>query len=343
MKLGDPLRARLIGTLWVIVPIWFVVISVIRLSTYVPYEPGYDGMLYRTATVSWMHGLDPWAAPVEGAAFAAPPPTLLAMVPFALVPEPVARVALLVLGVVVSVWMIRRLKLPIWWLAFPPLVDGLYIGNPHIFIAPLLVAGLAPIAGFLKLYALAVPALRLDVRALVITGVLLLVTIPLLPWGQFIADWPQINDALRRQAGGTGLSVWATPWLLPVAVAAAVLIGRERLAWLSVPVFWPFTQWYYAAMALPGVTPLAAMAFATPVAGATTVALVIAVAELYWRGRSTGRSELLRWPPRPGARPGATPGPRPWPTPDPRPATDLDPAAEPPLAPPPGSGDRASD
>ena len=44
MTPGDPLRARLIGTLWVIVPIWFVVISVIRLSTYLPYEPGYDGM-----------------------------------------------------------------------------------------------------------------------------------------------------------------------------------------------------------------------------------------------------------------------------------------------------------
>jgi hypothetical protein len=327
MTSGEPLRARLIGTLWVIVPIWFVVISLIRLSVLVTDTPGYDGMLYRTATVSWMQGLDPWAAPVEGAAFAAPPPTLLAMVPFALVPEPVARIVLLVLGVVASVWMIRRLKLPIWWLAFPPLVDGLYIGNPHIFIAPLLVAGLTPVAGFLKLYALAVPALRLEMRALVITGVLLIVTIPLLPWGQFLSEWPQINDALRRQAGGTGFSVWATPWLLPIALAAAVLIGRERLAWLSVPVFWPYTQWYYAAMALPGVTPLAAMALATPVAGATTLALVIAVVELYVRGRSTGRPELLRW------RPETAPGP----------AAPPRPAADSPVDPPPGPEARASD
>ena len=109
-------------------------------------------------------------------------------------------------------------------------------------------------------------------------------------------------------------------------MGAAVLIGRERLAWLSVPVFWPFTQWYYAAMALPGVTPLAAMALATPVAGATTVALVIAVAELYWRGRSTGRPELLRW----GPETLSVPGPS-------------RPAAEPSLVPPSGSGDRASD
>ena len=299
MTPSEPIRDRLIGTLWVIVPIWFVTISLIRISTYLPSEPGYDGMLYRTATVSWMQGLDPWATPVEGAAFAAPPPTLLVMLPFALVPEPIARVGLLVLGLLASIWMIRRLKLPIWWLAFPPLVDGLYIGNPHVLVAPLLVAGLAPIAAFFKVYALAVPALRLQLRALVVTAVVLLVTIPLLPWGQFFAEWPQITDALRRQAAGTGLSVLATPWLLPVAVAAAVFVGRERMAWLSVPVFWPYTQWYYASMAIPGVTPLAAMALATPIAGATTVALVIVVAELYWRGRSTGRSELLRWRPEP--------------------------------------------
>jgi hypothetical protein len=206
-----------------------------------------------------------------------------------------------VLGVLASVWMIRRLNLPIWWLAFPPLVDGLYIGNPHVFVAPLLVAGLAPVAGFLKVYALAVPALRLDLRALVITAVLFVITIPLLPWGQFIAEYPQISDALRRQAGGTGLSVLGTPLLLPVALGAAILVGRERLAWLSVPVFWPYTQWYYASMAIPAMTPFAAMAFATPVPGATTLALVIVVLELYWRGRKAGESQLLRWSPRPPA------------------------------------------
>jgi predicted cobalt transporter CbtA len=34
--------------------------------------------------------------------------------------------------------MIRRLRLPIWWLAFPPLVDGVYIANPHVFVVPLI-------------------------------------------------------------------------------------------------------------------------------------------------------------------------------------------------------------
>jgi hypothetical protein len=281
---------RLRGTLWVIVPIWFVVISAIRLSSYLAFEPGYDGMLYRTATVRWMGGLDPWTPPLEGAAFAAPPPSLIAMIPFALVPEPVARYALLTFGVLASVWMIRRLKLPIWWLAFPPLVDGLYIGNPHIFVAPLLIAGLTPIAAFLKVYALAVPAFRLDVRALAVTAILFVVTVPLLPWGQFINEYPQISDALRRQAGGAGLSVWATPVLLPVALVAAVLVGRERLAWLSVPVFWPYTQWYYAALVIPVVTPMAAVAFATPIPGATAVGMVIAVVELRRNGQTGGRA-----------------------------------------------------
>ena len=61
-------------------------------------------------------------------------------------------------------------------------------------------------------------------------------------------------------------------------------------------------------MAFPGLTPFAAMAFAVPVAGATTLALVIAVVELYWRGRSTGRPELLKWRPEAPSGPDRTEG-----------------------------------
>ena len=77
----------------------------------------------------------------------------------------------------------------------------------------------------------------------------------------------------------------ATPLLLPIALVAAFFLGRERLAWWSVPVFWPYTQWYYASMVLPVATPFAAIALATPVRGATTVAIVVAVIELTWARR----------------------------------------------------------
>jgi len=275
----------------VIVPAWFVTVSVIRLSVLLPTTPGYDGMLYRDATLRWLSGGDPWA-PIPGqAVFGAPPPTLLAMLPFAILPETIARIALVGLGIVASLWMIRKLRLPLWWIAFPPLVDGLYIANPHVFVVPLLIAGAAPLAVFVKAYAGVVPLILGQWRALLVTAALVVVTIPILPWGLFLQRWPEVSAALQAQSGGGGLSVLATPILVPVALLAAVFIGRRRLAWWAVPVFWPFTQWYYASMALPVVTPLAAIALASPVQGATTVAIVLAVVESRWLVRERG---LLR-------------------------------------------------
>lgn len=120
------------------------------------------------------------------------------------------------------------------------------------------------------------------------TAVAALVTAPFLPWGLFFERWPQVSAALASQSGGGGLSALATPLLVPAAIVAAVLLGRKRLAWWAVPVFWPYTQWYYASMILPVATPLAAMALAAPVPGATTVAIVLAVVEIAVARRSAG-------------------------------------------------------
>jgi len=279
---GGPksVAARYGRIVWLFVPAWFLIISAIRLSSLLSEVPvGYDGMLYRDATLRWLAGGDPWEIPLTGAVFGAPPPTLLAMLPFAALPGTLARITLIGLGILASVWVIRRLHLPLWWLAFPPLVDGLYIANPHVFVVPLLVAGAGPIAIFVKVYAGTVPALQLRWRPLVITAGLVLVTAPVLPWALFFERWPQVNAALASQSGGGGLSALATPLLLPIAIVAAVVLGRERLAWWAVPVFWPYTQWYYSSMVLPVVTPLAAIALATPIPGATTVAIVLAAIE----------------------------------------------------------------
>jgi hypothetical protein len=287
---------------WIVVPTWFVTISGMRLSVLISTPPGYDGMLYRDATLRWLSGGDPWAIQPGQALFAGPPPTLLAMVPFATLPEAAARLTLVALGVAASIWMIRRLRLPIWWLAFPPLVDGLYIANPHVFIVPLILAGPVPLAVVVKLYAALVPAVRGQVVSVAIALGIVLLTAPILPWTIFLSHWPEIGAALASQSGGGGLSVLATPLVLPIAIVAAVIIGRERLAWWSVPVFWPYTQWYYSSLALPGLasTPLAAMALCVPIPGAPAIAIAIAGAELVGRAR---RADPLR--PQPVSEPDA--------------------------------------
>jgi hypothetical protein len=145
-----------------------------------------------------------------------------------------------------------------------------------------------------KLYAGAIPAMRLDWKALAATAVLLLATLPILPWGLFLERWPVVSQAFRDYSGGGGFSVWATPLLLPVAVLAGLMLGRERLAWWSIPVFWPYTQWYYASVVMPALTPLAAVALSVPVPGATTVALLIALAEAYRTDRQKRQAGPLQ-------------------------------------------------
>ena len=217
-------------TLEILVASWFVVISAMRLSVMSAAIPGFDAKLYRTATLTWLDGGDPWSVYDGAIRFAAPPPSLLAMLPFALVPETVAVVAMIGLGFFGTAWALRRLGIPLWWLAFPPFVDGLYNANPHVLLIPLLVAGLAPLAALVKIYAVPVPVLLGEWKAVVVTAIVLLVTIPILPWASYIAQFPGITADLAEQSDG-GMSALAIPVLIPVAVVALVLMGRRRAAW----------------------------------------------------------------------------------------------------------------
>src|SRR4029077_14685731 len=152
--------------------------------------------------LTWLQGGDPWSVYSGGIRFAAPPPFLLAMLPFACVPEPVAVVAMIGLGIVGTAWPWRRLGLPLWCLAFPPFIDGLYNGNPQVLLLPLLVAGLAPIAALVKIYAVPVPLLRGEWKAVAAIVVVLLVTVPILPWGVYLAQFSSISAALVDQSDG---------------------------------------------------------------------------------------------------------------------------------------------
>jgi len=283
---------------------WFVVISIMRLVVIVPGGFGLDGRLYRAASIAWMAGEDPWLVSINGISYGAPPPSLLPMLPFALVPEPVGVGAILVLSVIGSLWAFRRLGMPLWWIAFPPLIDGFWNANPHALVMPLLVAGLAPLAIFVKLYAGVVPALRFAIRPLVVTAVLLLVTVPILPWSTYLADLPYISSQFKVISKG-GLSVWSLdPILVPVALGAGLIalailliLERERAAWAAMPVFWPWTEWYYSSLAIPalagsGPWMIAAAVMAIPLQGGPILGIIAlaAIAAVTRRRRDGGRS-----------------------------------------------------
>lgn len=272
--------------------IWFAIIGVMRLSSLVTGGVGFDAELYLKATRAWMSGADPWVF-IDQQRFAAPPPTLIPLAPIAVLPEQFGIWLMVALAVVGAVATVRLLRLPWWWLLFPPFIDAAWNGNPQNLLVPLILIGAGPVAAFLKIYAIVPIALTLRWRALLVTAVLLLVTAPLLPWASYIAQFGDLSAALNEQSDG-GLSATAIPWLIPVALIALLFAGRERAAWLAVPAVWPTTQWYYSTLAIPAATPIAAAILAIPLPGAA-VAATIAVA--IHRRNTTVRKLVDDWIP----------------------------------------------
>jgi hypothetical protein len=272
--------------------IWFAIISVTRLSVLLTGRPGFDAELYLKATRAWMSGADPWVF-IDQQRFAAPPPTLIPLAPIAILPEQLGIGIMIALAVVGAIATVRLLHLPWWWLLFPPFIDAAWNGNPQNLLVPLILIGAGPLAAFLKIYAIVPIALTLRWRALLVTGALLLLTAPLLPWGSYIAQFGDLSAALNQQSDG-GLSATANPWLIPIALVALAFAGRERAAWLAVPAVWPATQWYYSTLAVPAATPIAGAILAIPLPGAAVVA-TIAVA--ITRRNTTVRKLIDDWMP----------------------------------------------
>jgi hypothetical protein len=268
--------------------LWFALVSIPFLV--VPVVMGgslpVDALLYVRATRLWLDGGDPWSAQVTGLFFAAPPPTLVPLVPFALLPEATGAILLGIVTAAAGVATIRMLRLPWWWLLFPPLVQGMLAGNIQLLLVPLI---LVPRAGFLapvlKVYGAVPMALLGRWRGLLIAGVIVAITGPVLPWGLYLERFGEISAVLASQSQD-GPSFLGAVLLAPVALPCLWLIGREKAAWLIVPALWPSQQWYYATLVLPTRSRLVAAAVSTPFALAGFAALVgLAVATAVTRRR----------------------------------------------------------
>jgi len=271
-------------------PIWFIVLDVYVVAEYV--RRGYlgiDAVVYRGAAMALLSGGDPWAIQSSGLGFAGPPPTLLAFVPLAFLPERLTILVVMGAGLVAAIWVVRRLDLPLWWLAFPPMFESLVVGNPDtIVLALLLVPGAAAgIAVALKIYAIVPLLLQRRWAALLISAAVVLVSLPLLP--AFLADLDVIGRSLATQSGG--MSAWGSWLILPTILSLISLRGRGA-PWLVVPGLWPMTQVHYATMSLPVVRrlPIAAalIGLGTPV----SAALAIIVGAVEARLREVGDPEI---------------------------------------------------
>jgi hypothetical protein len=234
-------------------------------------SPWFDGRLYLAATETWLAGGDPWLVTQAGQGFAAPPPTLLVLAPFALVP---GGLYLLAASCVIAAFLtVRVLRLPLWWLLFPPLLEAVWSANIHVWLIPLLLGRAGPIAVFAKAYALAPLVILGRWRTVAMTAVLLTVTAPLLPWATFVADLPTVVGYFGSQSQYR-IPIGLTVALAPVVLVGLLLVGRRRAAWFSVPALFGY-QFYYAILVLPTRSWLGAAVASIPLPGFGLVALIV--------------------------------------------------------------------
>ncbi len=246
-----------------------------------------------------MAGGNPWDVQIAGNYYAAPPPSLLPFAPFTILPADlaVAVIALIVLGGAIAT--VRLLRLPWWWLLFPPLVQCVLSANVQALLVPLILIPGGALAATLKAYA-GLPLLILGRwRALLLFAAVMVATIPVLPWSTYIADLAVISGRLADQSKFT-LPPLLLVLLSPLVLAALVVVGRERAAWLIVPAIWPSQQYYYGTIAMPTKSKIATALIALPVPGNGLLALgALAAATLVSRndGRdapSTARAAIGR-------------------------------------------------
>jgi len=269
---------------------------------------GIDARIYHAAAQALLAGGNPWAQGVDGVIFAAPPPTLILYLPFAWLPQGAFVAVAIGICAVSAVLAIRQLRLPYWWLLFPPIIESVAVANPDIVVLALLVTrGGSLLAILLKIYAV-IPVVILGRWRPAITAVAVMaVTAPFLRWDLYVGQAAEISAAIWEQAGVHGKSAYAIPSLVPIAVVGLLVLGPRRAAWLAVPALWPATQLHYAALALPALTPAMAAIMSLPVPGAAVAAIVVAVMMDPARPRSA-RDVLRQWDPRGGRAAGEAAG-----------------------------------
>ena len=262
---------------------------------------GWDALIYHSAARALLAGGDPWGPVGTFSTFAGPPPSLLPYLPTAWLPDGAVVTFWTAVAALSAVYVLQRLRLPAWWLLFPPVTVAILAGSSALPVMALIVRGgaIADGAAIAARVYTAVPLVILGRwRGLLVAAAIVLATAPMLDWSRFFMELPNISSTLARQTSG-GQSAAAVPWLIPIAALCLVLLGRRRAAWLFVPALWPYTQGYYAVIALPVIAeaPLVAIALAVnAVPGLVVPGLIAQVAV----------ERLGLWRPRPAEGPSAS-------------------------------------
>jgi hypothetical protein len=276
---------------------WFADWTYIRIASFVAGKNpvGQDIVIYYRGVQNWLNGGDPWAAGVvvghQTLSYAGSPATTILLAPSALLSEGQFTILWLGLTALSAIAIVRLLRLPLWWLLFPPTTEAMYSGNPQLVVLMLLLVGAGhmgaladSIAVALKVYAV-IPLLgERRPRRIALAFGLTIATVVVAPslWINYAGQFGTISARLASQSGN-GYSAFYYPILLvPTAIAIFLLWRRDpkAAAWLAVPALWPSSEFHYSAFAQPVMTPLLAVLLSIPVQLLTPVAILLYV---FWR------------------------------------------------------------
>jgi hypothetical protein len=246
-----------------------------------PRSVGSHALIYTDAAGAWLNGGNPWTVGPPSAVFAGPPTMLLPFVPFVPLSGDLTRLVWVGGSAILAVLVLRRLRLPGWWLGFPPIFHAILLGHPEVLVLWLLLVGGLPsgLAPVIKPYG-GLPLLAERRWMAIALGVaVVVVTAPFLPWQQFFAQFATISETVRAQSNGD--STFGVPILMAIAVIALALLGVRRALWLATPLLWPGAQPIYKVISVPAMTPVIAVFWALPVpiAAAIHATLLGVVAE----------------------------------------------------------------
>jgi hypothetical protein len=259
-------------------PAVFVLVTGLIVSDAIlhPWTVGSHGVIYTSAARAALTGGDPWVVGPPGGIFAGPPTMLLPFEVLTPLPDALIRVASVATAALLAMLSLRRLGLPAYWIAFPPLSAAIVLGHPEPLVLWLLLVRsplASAVAPLIKPYSILPLIASGRWKAVMLAGVGLVLTAPILPWATFLREAPTIQATLARQTVGD--STFGDPLAMAVAFVSLLLLGWRRALWLATPLLLPYAQRGYKVGAIPALSPLMAVAWAIPIHGMTVAGVAI--------------------------------------------------------------------
>jgi hypothetical protein len=230
---------------------------------------GLDARIYLGGARAWLSGGDPWTSAVwfhdagtYGFHYAAPPPSLLLFAPFAWMPERLFANLAVIACFAAGFYLLRAVRLPAWWILFPPLLIGILSGNPVVIGLAAVVSGarwLAPVGVVAKVYlGVGLVAARRWKDVAVVVAVVAATLVLLAPlWLQYAADYSSVSATIAHESMG-GFSASRDPMLFVATAACLALLAFvdwRAACWLAMPALSPFAEFHSSVAALPVMSP----------------------------------------------------------------------------------------